>query len=658
MQSSADRFVYDLGPFRLDPVGRRLLRDGEPLDLTPKALDVLIVLAQARGDVVERETLMDRIWPDTAVVDANLTQTISVLRKALGDTAAEHRYIATIPGRGYQLTIPVRTLSADGAAAEPETPCATDSSVADGGGASPRSSRPEDRWRRLARAVPGRPLFVLTLLLTVLVAVAVVGDRDWRGRAEATRDVAVLPFTVLTPETIDPAFGLGLTDAIITRFSRRGSLAVRPTQAILSAVEEMSDPVAVGRRLGVGLVLTGTVRQSGEEIRVSIQLVDVERADSLWADTFDQPIESLFALEDNISERVARALELELAGMDEPVRSGLSTDSGRAYREVLLGRASYLRRNAEAFHQAVDHFERALEHDPSYAVALAHLAMTRARMAFNGQARQPPRRLMSQALAEARRALELTPEIPEAHLALGIVLMNQSYDWTGAAEAFRRAVELAPRDIQGRYFLAMALMLGGDEAGAWRQVRALARMRPNVDSLLDVNREFSRGVLMLWLGRHEEASSVFARVLEADPDLAGVRMQRGICLAASGRLGPALEELETAMRQFRSTDQATATFAHFLGRSADPAHRARGRDILADLEQRSTEMPSITLSLAIAHAGTGSEPEALRHLWRGHEAREILPIQVQRDPRFDPLRDEPEFRRLLRAMSLAPAADG
>ncbi len=110
MQQLPDRVVYLFGPFRLDPAGRRLLRDGEPVGLTAKVFDVLAALVEAQGAVVERDALMDRVWPATAVIDANLTQTVSVLRKALGDTAAEHRYIATVPGRGYQFTAPVETV--------------------------------------------------------------------------------------------------------------------------------------------------------------------------------------------------------------------------------------------------------------------------------------------------------------------------------------------------------------------------------------------------------------------------------------------------------------------------------------------------------------------------------------------------------------------
>jgi len=646
MQAYEGRAVYRFGPFRLDPARRRLTREERSLYLTPKAFDVLVALVEARGEVVEREALMDRVWPDTTVVDANLTQTVSVLRKVLGDTASDHDYVATVPGRGYQFTAPVETVTTElpGPPAWGE-PALDEACGPPGGGLR----------RALARTHRLRVAVGLLALLAVAGALAllVVGSSGSAPEAVApSPSLAVLPLTVLTPDTLDPALGVGLSDAIASRLSDRRSLNVRPTQTVLAATEREPEPLAAGRELGVGFVLSGTIRRGGGQVRASVQLIDVEREQPLWAATFDEPADALFKLEDEISGRIVRSLSLDGKA---PLGAGWSPPGGRglAYQELILGRARYLDRQREGYEAAVAHFERALQHDPGYAPALGHLAMVHSLLAADGVSGGSSRRLMGSARTEALRSIELAPELPEAHVALGLVRMLDDYDWHGAIDAFEEAVRLDPSGFRGRYLLSTALILAGDDERAWEEARRLRLDRRVTGSMVDVNYEFSAGALALFLGYHQEARETLARVVALRPDLGGVRMFLALSLDALGQHDEALTELERAARHFTSSDLVRATLAHYLGRSADPVHHARAREILDELERAPADLPTAELSLAVAHAGAGSAEEAVRHLWRAHEARAVIPIVVMRDPRFDPLRDEPGFLRLLEEMNLA-----
>ncbi len=617
---------YRFGPFRLEPAGRRLTRDGESLCLTPKGFDLLVALVEARGEVVERDVLMDRVWPDTAVVDANLTQTVSVLRKVLGDTASEHDYVATVPGRGYQFTAPVETVTA-------EPPGAT----ARGGRA---------HWLQAAA------LLALLAMLGALALLAVGSRGSEPAEAAPVPSLAVLPLTVLTPGAVDPALGVGLSDAITNRLSDRRALTVRPTQTVLATIREGPEPLAAGRELGVGFVLSGTIRRGGDRVRTSVQLVDVERGRPLWAANFDHSVDALFELEDEVSGRIVRSLSL---GGEAPMGSAApASGGGLAYQELILGRARYLERKREGYEAAVAHFERALEHDPGYGSALAHLAMVRALLAADGVSGGSSRRLMERARSEALRSLELGPELPEAHVALGLVRMLDDYDWPGAIDAFEEAVRLDPTGFRGRYLLSTALILAGDDERAWAEARPLRLDGRVTGSMVDVNHEYSAGLLALYLGRHRESRETFARLVARRPDLGGVRMWLGVSLESLGRHDEALAELGSAADLFRASGLAQATLAHYLGRSGDPAQRERAREILDELERAPADGPTAELSLAVAHAGAGSTEAALRHLWRAHEARAVIPILVARDPRFDPLRGEPGFQRLLEEMNLAP----
>ncbi|HSL84018.1 MAG TPA: hypothetical protein VLF66_14680, partial [Thermoanaerobaculia bacterium] len=190
---------------------------------------------------------------------------------------------------------------------------------------------------------------------------------------------------------------------------------------------------------------------------------------------------------------------------------------------------------------------------------------------------------------------------------------------------------------------------------AWIEAQGLRLGGRVTGSVVDVNYEYSAGILALYLGRHREARETLARVVAERPDLGGVRTYLAISLDTLGQHDEALAELEIAARTSRTRDLARATLAHYLGRSGDLAHRARAREILAELERAPADAPTADLSLAVAHAGAGSAAEAIRHLWRAHEARGVMPIVVLRDPRLDPLRDEPGFLRLLEEMNLATA---
>jgi|GEM_PF-2521075 len=664
MQQSPDRVVYLFGPFRLDPAGRRLLRDGEPVGLTAKVLDVLVALVEAQGAVVERDALMDRVWPATAVVDANLTQTVSVLRKALGDTAAEHRYVATVPGRGYQFTAPVEAvrLPEPGShEAEPAILGADGASGTEAEGRPPwrlRTARPGGRPQRrstlLGALVVAVPLALV--LVAILMALRVGGDRNHREitASGAPRSLAVLPFTVLTPNRLDPSFGAAVSAAITRTLGERDQVVVRPVEAVLAARAQHGAPRDVARSVHADLVVMGTVQATDGAVRVSSEMLDAGSDQVLWSVVFDEGMGSLLAVEQAVAERVARELALSLTDAAELSGAETATGSGAAHREVLLGHAHFLDRTREGYEKAAAAFERALDRDPTYTPALANLALTHALLASNGNTTESSSDLYIRALAEARRAIERAPDLAEGHIALGLVKMNGEYDWAAAAAELRRAKALDPKSTLSRYLLAKALMLGGDDDAAWREARSMAQPRPGLPPAAELSARFSYGLLALFLGHAEEARDALGRALAVGPDRGGVRMHFAIALDVLGDHEGALAELDRAALQFWSSSQATATLANYLGRSSDPQDRTRARQILADLEAEDEGSPGRTLNRAIAHAGAGSKAEAIRLLWQAYQERAVLPIFVQRDHRIDPLRSEPELQRLLEVMHLSP----
>ncbi len=289
--------------------------------------------------------------------------------------------------------------------------------------------------------------------------------------------MAVLPFTVLTPDRLDPSFGVAVSAAITRTLGGQDRLVVRPVEAVLAARPGEGAPREVARSVHADLVVTGTVQAADGAVRVSSELLDVGRDQALWSVAFDQEMGSLFAAEQAVAERVARELALSLREAAAPPGGKTATGSGAAYREFLLGRAKFLERTREGYEIAAAAFERALDRDPTYTPALAHLALTHALMASNGNANESSRDLYIRAVAEARRAVERAPDLAEGHLALGLAEMNGEYDWAAAATELRRAEEIDPESTRGRYYLAMALMLAGDDEAAWREARTIAQSR-------------------------------------------------------------------------------------------------------------------------------------------------------------------------------------
>ncbi|PYQ05375.1 MAG: hypothetical protein DMF82_08645, partial [Acidobacteria bacterium] len=369
--------MYDFGPFRLDPPKRLLLREGRPLALTPRAFDILVVLIENRGRVVDKDELMRLVWADVVVEEANLTQSVFTLRKLLGDGPHEHRYIATVPRRGYQFVADV---------------CETHP-------AWPPSTRPDS----------------------------------------PARSLAVLPFAALGRE-VDEYMGLGLADALITRMGNIRQIVVRPTSAVRPYVGRATDPVSAGRRLGVDMVLEGSIQRAAGRIRVTVQLVSVDAGASVWGQCFDESLTDIFSIEDSISTRLATALVSSLTAEEKQRLHQRYTQDHEAYDAYLRGRHQWNTRTENGLRKALQQFERAVERDPAYALAHAGLADCYTLLGSAGYAMLPPREALARARAAAVRALEIDPDLAEAHTSLALVKFRLDWDWRDAESEFRRAI--------------------------------------------------------------------------------------------------------------------------------------------------------------------------------------------------------------------------
>lgn len=559
--------AYEFGPYRLDPRKKVLWRAGELVRLPPKAVEMLLALVEQHGDVVSKEELMRRVWPDTFVEEANLSVNVSALRKALGEQPDGRPWIETVPRRGYRFL------------------------------ARPRS----------APRVPPPAL-------------------------------AVLPFRVLGPDPVEDYLAIGMTDALITRLARGGSVLVRPTRSALRYAGASVDPREAGRELQVEAVIDGTLQRQGDRLRLTLQLVPLSARFRPWAGTFEERLTQVFAVQDAAAEAATRALEATLGAERAPqtdsARRGRPADA-EAYHAYLRGRYFWSRLSGEWLEKALSSFREAAERDPSWAPPHAGLADAYLVLGLSGVV--PPRDAWPLARASASRALELDALAAEGHVSLAAVSLFEEWDWAAADRELDRAESLDPNSSAVHVWRTLMLdMRGRFEEAAQARARAA-----EVDPLSIVVGGLA--AFQLCLKRdHESELEQYRRAMEVDPAHFLGPWGLGLALQHLGRHAEAVREHQRAVALSDDSVLMKAALARSLalaGRREEAAAMALELDGLPYFSpyQRST------VSLAL-----GDRERALADLERAREEQDPWLVWLAADPMLDGLRGEERFEAVRR----------
>ena len=479
--------LYEFGPFRLDPRKRLLWREGETVPLKPKVFETLLVLVENRGRVLEKDELMRLLWPDAVVEEGNLNKNISELRRLLGESAREHSYIVTVPGRGYNFVAGVRELEAEGE----EMIVATRTRI---------TIRQEEE-------LDPPPL----------------------------HSIAVLPFARLSAEPGDEYFGLGIADALIMRLSKLRQMVVRPTSAIVRYAATGMDVAPIGRELRVATVLEGSIRRAGDRIRVSAQLVNAGEGRTLWAAQFDEKLADIFTIEDRVSTRIAAALALEVTDNERKLLQRQYTEDIEAYQLFWQGRYHFNQLPLQ-LEKSMTCFRQALALDPRFALAHVELAMCYSVCGLYEL--KPPHECYPLAQAAVARALEVDEHLAEAHVALGRIKQEYEWDWAGAEKAFLRAIELSPHLAIAHTFYALYLCALA-RAEALDEVERAERLDP-----LSLLNPTYRAIILYGQRQYEEAIGVLRRVLETDPNYFTAHWILGMVYEQVGAYDEAIAILE------------------------------------------------------------------------------------------------------------------
>jgi TolB-like protein/DNA-binding winged helix-turn-helix (wHTH) protein/Tfp pilus assembly protein PilF len=643
---------YEFGPFRIDAAKRILLREGQPVPLKPKVFETLLVLVEKSGRDLDKDELMQSIWPDTTVEENNLTQNISAIRKALGERRDEHRYIVTIPGRGYRFVADVRRATVNGVAAnvdviegQSEGVEANSSTMAlPAAGTLPQVlTVPQTRPRRL------RWLAAAALLSLMVIGLVVALPRFRRGSntsspVETNRSIgsiAVLPFKPLGAREGDEYIGQGMADALITRLSKSRRLTVRSTGAVLRYNSPAQDSLAAGRELGVDSVLDGKLQHEGDRVRVTVQLVRVRDGASLWAETFDEKFTDIFAMQDSISDQVVKALTLELSREERERMRKRYTENTEAYQAFLKGRFFLDRRTSKSIRKAKDFFQEAVDRDRNYALAYVGLADCYHRFAQFGIS--PAAEAIPQATAAATKALELDDSLAEAHATLGVINFRYLLDLPTAEREFKRALELDPHYATAHMWYALQLMALNRYAEADAKMRRALELEP-----LSVTINNAVADYYVQLRDYDRAIEQYRKTIEIDPSMLSAQLGIGRAYEQKGMYREALEqyrEVQSKLEDKQMPVQAGYTYA-VSGRKAEARKILNG---MLEKAKHSTGNPYI---IAVIYAGLGEKENAFKWLEESYAARILMPGSLRFDARLDTLRDDPRFKQITQRMNL------
>jgi TolB-like protein len=455
----------------------------------------------------------------------------------------------------------------------------------------------------------------------------------------------VLPFHALAVSQQARFLGVGIPDAIITRLAGLQQLTPRPTSAVLKYENESIDPKDAGKALASDYVLTGILQEANERLRVSVQLVRAQDGAPMWGDHYDVSRSDLLTLQDQISQSVADALKIQMTAAERERLFRRYTENAAAYERYLRGRAQFSRYSAESLREAVDTFEEALKLDQNYAPARAGVALASGLLGLRFAPASESRAWNERAEREAKAALQIDPQLAEAHEALAAVYRAVEFEWERALEESRLALALNPHLDQPRLYRAAAFYhLGLLDLVEPELQAAAATLNPDPANQVETLR--TRGVTALLAGRYQDALLLFEDVQRLSGGTA-FNYLRGLARYYTGDASGA-EEILALRGSTRGDRRSQAVLASLLARRRAGAE---AKALVKAIQDGGYMDHHIAYSLGATYAQLGELPEAMR--WLSDAARTGLPCYpwYARDPLLDPLRDEPAFKQTLERLN-------
>jgi TolB-like protein/DNA-binding winged helix-turn-helix (wHTH) protein len=634
------------GVFEADLDSCELRKQGHKLRLQAQPCQVLKLLLEHPGEVITREEFRKRLWPEDTFVDFDhsLNTAMRRLREVLNDSPDNAIFIETLQRRGYRFIAPVtpvrtiepleavlRTDAGDLSLPEPEAP----------DGLAPTGKKSNRPFWRYAWIIGGSLLFGAALGLSASWLMLHRSPAlEVKAKPLQVRSLAVLPLENIAATPGQEYLADGMTDELIASLAKVRSLRITSRTSSMEYKGTHKPLSEIARELNVDAVVEGTVQRSGGNVRITAELVQTSSDRALWAETYENQVGDILALEQQVANAIVRQIQIELTPQEQQALTATQSISPGAYEDYLKGKYYWNRRSEAALTKAINYFELATKDDPQYALAYAGLADCYGIIGAAIVGTIPAKEVAPKAEAAAIRAIELGPNLAESQTSMATVRLNYDWDWAGAERGFRRAIELNPAyaTAHQRYSLYLIAMDRKDESITEMQ-RAVS-LEP-----LSVSMNFSLGWRLYMARRYDEAILQLRTAIAMDPSLALAHMVLGQAYEQKGALPQAAAELTQAVKLTHRSAPMIAALAHL---DAISGRQDRAKELLKELTYPTRREYVSPFYIAMVYAGLNEHAESLLWLGKAVDDRSNPCIFLRVDPDFDNLRKDAGFVTVLK----------
>jgi len=636
------------GVFEADMEAGELRKHGLRLKLSEQPFQILAMLVARPGEVVSREVLRERLWPSDTFVDFDhgLNNAVMRLREVLGDSSDHPRFIETLPRRGYRFIAPVEFKNSTSENQSPEV-ITVEKTVGVPDVSSKKGSGNSDALPNVAPGQHGRRFSISRIALlaaAVLVGSALIsgitvhyvrGVNASKGKANRSSSLVVLPLENLSGDKEQDYFADGMTDDLIANLAKIRSLRVISRSTAMAYKGTHKPLPQIANELNVDAVVEGTVMRVGNRVRITAELVQVSTDQHLWADTYESPIGDVLALQNRVSSAIVDEIRINLTKEDKERLAQKPSVSPEAYEDYLKGRYYWNKRSGEGFEKAIGYFEDATRKDPQYALAYAGLADCYGIIGATIYGRLPASEAAPKARAAAIRALEIDPSLAAAETSLATAKFNYDWDWAGAADGFKKAIQLDPSysTAYQRYSLYLSAMGKFDDS--FEQIKKARELEP-----LSISINTSLGWRLYLAREYDRAIAQLRDTLEMDPASEWAHLNLGQAYEQKGQFGPAIEELQKALELSHSSPLTLSALAHAEALSGN---HAAANKLLAQLEELSKKQYVSPYYVAIVYLGLGKNDVAMNWLEKAYTDRSNGLVFLKVEPELDPLRANRRF---------------
>jgi TolB-like protein/DNA-binding winged helix-turn-helix (wHTH) protein/Flp pilus assembly protein TadD len=633
------RLRHRFGVFELDVRAGELRKHGLRVRLQEQPFQLLAMLIEHPGEIVTREELQQKLWPVHTFVDFDhgLNKAISKIREALGDSAESPRFVETVARRGYRFLADVKVTEEDpvrtpdpSAQPHPATESGSRSDLAD------KPGMPKDPSSSLAWKISA---LVALLLVTALAAWKI---RSWNRPTSAIRSLAVLPLESLSSDASQDYFADGMTDELISHLGQISALRVISRTSVMTYKHARKPLPQIARELNVDAVVEGTVLRSGDQVRITAQLIEASTDKHLWSQSYEGELRDTLALQNKVARAIADQIRINLNPQEKAALKTVRVVNPQAYESFLKGRYFWNKRTADGLKVALAYFHQAIDEDPNYAQAYSGLADTYALMGDWQYAVMTPKEALPKAKAVATKALELDNALGEAHNSLAFCLDGFDWDFDSAGKEFRQAIELNPGYATAHHWYAWHLSLLGRYGDAIAEMKKAESLDP---LSLIINADLAE--LLVLAHSYDESIEQSRKTIEMDPNFAFAHIQLAQAYLAKYRNEEAVAELEKAVQLSAGSPTSQANLARAY---VAVGKRSEAQKLLSDLKKRSSPSSSYAAEISVIYAALGDTDQAMNWLEKGYEERFNPGVLLR--PGFDPLRSDPRFQDLVRRIGL------